>query len=80
MLDLTEVWKCLYVFTGATKIEHDLIGEKSVSKCQERGCFVKRVRYNISMSQIAALASLSNNCEQHIRVSQFLFSFLVLVF
>ena len=60
---------------GTTKIDHDLSGEKPVSKCHERGCFVQRVRYNVPMKQIAALASLSGHCEQHIRVSQCFLSF-----
>ena len=58
-----------FFFIGTTKVDHDLVGEKSVSKCHESGCSVHRVRYKISMSQIAALTSLSNHCEQHIRVS-----------
>ena len=58
-----------FFFKGTTKVDHDLVGEKSVSKCHESGCSVHRVRYKISMSQIGALTSLSNHCEQHIRVS-----------
>jgi hypothetical protein len=42
-----------------------------VSNCQESGCFVQRIRYQIPVSQIAALTSLSKQCEQHIRVSFF---------
>ena len=44
------------------------MGQREVSKCRERGCFVQRIRYNVPMRQISALASLSENCEQHIRV------------
>ena len=55
-------------FPGTTTIEHDLEGPREVSKCRERGCFVQRIRYNIPMRQISALAALSENCEQHIRV------------
>ena len=50
-------------------IDHDLVGAIEVKKCQEPGCFPQSITYQSSISQIAALATLSKNCEQHIRVS-----------
>ena len=52
-----------------TKIDHDLVGTIEVKKCQEPGCFPQSITYQSSISQIAALATLSKNCEQHFRVS-----------
>ena len=65
--------KTRFTISGTTKINHDQVGEISVDKCREQGCSVHRVTYEISESQIAALATLSENCEQHFRVSSFSF-------
>ena len=56
-------------FLGTTRIDHDIVGQRQVSRCQERGCSVHYVTYENSMSQIGALATLSKSCEQHVRVS-----------
>ena len=61
----------IVIISGTTTIEHDLVGQREVSKCRERGCYVQRIRYNVPMRQISALAALSENCEQHIRVRGF---------
>ena len=60
--------KVRFTISGTTKINHDQVGEISVDKCREQGCSVHRVTYEISESQIAALAILSESCEQHFRV------------
>ena len=68
---------CLFIFLGVTKIDHDLVGVIEVKKCQEPGCFPQSITYQSSISQIAALATLSKNCEQHIRVSFYFENYII---
>ena len=63
---------------GVTKIDHDLVGVIEVKKCQEPGCFPQSITYQSSINQIAALATLSENCEQHFRVSFFFENFILI--
>ena len=74
-------WKIFFILLsiGVTKIDHDLVGAIEVKKCQEPGCFPQSITYQSSINQIAALATLSKNCEQHFRVS-FYFENFILVF
>jgi hypothetical protein len=39
-----------------------------VDKCYEPGCYSRQINYNASGKQIAALAELSSECHQSIRV------------
>ena len=52
--------------SGSTRVDHSL-QEQEISPCKERGCFVRPVKYKMSMKQIISLISLSSHCEQYIR-------------
>jgi hypothetical protein len=63
----------IYVFcnmaTGTTEILHDTESKTDVGNCADPGCYTKAIKYNATMRQIVALAELSNECHQSIRVS-----------
>ena len=50
-----------------TEVLHDSEVTVKVQKCQEIGCFKHPISYQIPMPQMAALVSLSHQCEQDIR-------------
>ena len=67
-------WRVEYIFPffqGTTQLDHDLAGEQTVSSCREPGCSGHRVTYQVPMSHIIAITTLSKECEQHIQVGQF---------
>jgi hypothetical protein len=63
----------IYVYcnmaTGSTEILHDTESKTNVGNCADPGCYTKAINYNATMRQIMALAELSNECHQSIRVS-----------
>ncbi|XP_059085915.1 uncharacterized protein LOC131882695 isoform X2 [Tigriopus californicus] len=52
---------------GETRMDHNLGGSHRVSSCQEFGCSVHRIQYEMSVSQISKLISLSSQCFQEIQ-------------
>jgi hypothetical protein len=63
----------IYVYcnmaSGSTEILHDTESKTDVGNCADPGCYSKAINYNATMRQIMALAELSNECHQSIRVS-----------
>ena len=51
-----------------TLIGHDSENVMDVGHCKEPGCYSKNVTYDATMRQISALASLSVECHQTIKV------------
>lgn len=49
-------------------MDHNLGGSHRVSSCQEYGCSVHRVQYEMPLNQISKLISLSSRCFQEIQV------------
>eukprot|EP00094_Tigriopus_californicus_P010163 TCALIF_09802-PA protein Name:"Protein of unknown function" AED:0.35 eAED:0.35 QI:0/0/0/0.33/1/1/3/0/179 len=54
-------------YKGETRMDHNLGGSHRVSSCQEFGCSVHRIQYEMSVSQISKLISLSSQCFQEIQ-------------
>jgi hypothetical protein len=59
---------------------HRIDPTQVVSSCRESGCSVHRVSYNVPMSQMIAVTTLSKECEQHIQVGSILRPFLKIIF
>ena len=60
--------------SGATSILHDSESETDVGRCAKRGCYSKKINYDASDKQMAALAELSVECHQSIKVEYILIS------
>ncbi len=62
----------IYVYcnmaTGSTEILHDTELKTDLGHCANPGCYSKAVNYNATMRQIMALAELSTECQQSIKV------------
>ena len=62
----------IYVYcnmaSGSTEILHDTESKTDVGNCANPGCYSLAIKYNATMRQIVALAELSNECHQSIRV------------
>ena len=62
----------IYVYcnmaSGSTEILHDTESKTDVGNCADPGCYSKAINYSATMRQIMALADLSNECHQSIRV------------
>ena len=55
--------------SGATSIPHDSEKETDVGRCAKRGCYSKKINYDVKSSrQIGALVELSSECHQSIKV------------
>ena len=55
--------------SGATSILHDSESETDVGRCAKRGCYSKKINYDVKSSrQIDALIELSVECHQSIKV------------
>ena len=55
---------------GSTIISHDSESSYDVGHCYYPGCYSRSINYNASMGQLKALAKLSAECHQSIKVSQ----------
>jgi len=49
-------------------ISHDTEAVTDVGKCAPPGCYSTNVTYSVSFKQVVALADISENCKQLIRV------------
>ena len=58
----------IYLQLGATSILHDSELEINVGQCAHRGCYSRKINYDASDRQITALADLSAECHQSIKV------------
>jgi hypothetical protein len=54
---------------GSTSVVHDTEMSLDVGHCAEPGCYSKAINYNATSRQMAALAQLSNECHQSIKVT-----------
>jgi hypothetical protein len=54
---------------GSTSILHDSESAINVGHCADPGCYSRSIKYNASIGQIRALAELSFECHQSIKVS-----------
>ena len=54
---------------GKTSIPHDTEDPTEVKNCADAGCYTRPIQYEASMRQMNALADLSSECHQSIRVS-----------
>ncbi|XP_053569055.1 uncharacterized protein LOC128659456 [Bombina bombina] len=55
--------------TGITIIGHDSEGRERVSSCEDPGCYSRIIKYNgASMNQLRLLTSISESCEQFVRL------------
>nr|CAH0107069.1 unnamed protein product [Daphnia galeata] len=63
----------IYVYcdmiSGSTSIVHDTETPTDVGHCLDPGCYSKAINYNATIRQMVALAQLSNECHQSIKVS-----------
>ena len=70
----------LWLLSGATSILHDSESETDVGRCAKRGCYSKKINYDVKSSrQIDVLIELSDECHQSIKV-RFIIQQLVLQF
>ena len=53
---------------GSTAILHDSESPIDVGHCADPGCYSRSINYNASIQQIKALAELSAECHQSIKV------------
>lgn len=53
---------------GSTAVLHDSESRISVSHCTEPGCYSRVIQYSATTKQMSALAQLSDECHQSIRV------------
>jgi hypothetical protein len=54
---------------GSTSVVHDTEMSLDVRHCAEPGCYSKVINYNATIRQMVALAQLSSECHQSIKVS-----------
>jgi hypothetical protein len=54
---------------GSTSVVHDTEMSLDVGHCAEPGCYSKVINYNATIRQMAALAQLSTECHQSIKVN-----------
>ena len=59
-------------YKGKTSVLHDSEDPTNVGHCADPGCYSRPIKYTVSMRQMDALAALSSECHQSIRVSFFL--------
>ena len=64
----------LWLLSGTTSIPHDSELETDVGHCSQPGCYSKKINYDASDKQMAALAELSVECHQSIKVEYILIS------
>jgi hypothetical protein len=58
-----------FSITGTTSISHDTESAMDVGNCAAEGCYSRAVNYNATQRQMSALADLSVECHQSIKVS-----------
>ncbi|XP_075684292.1 uncharacterized protein LOC142652531 [Rhinoderma darwinii] len=57
------------VTTGITIVGHDSEGKERVSPCQTPGCYSRVITYkSSSLAQLRSLTSISENCEQFVKL------------
>ncbi len=54
---------------GSTSVVHDTEMSLDVGHCAEPGCYSKVINYNATIRQMVALALLSSECHQSIKVN-----------
>jgi hypothetical protein len=54
---------------GLTSILHDSESAIGVGHCADPGCYSRLINYNASIKQMKALAELSTECHQSIKVN-----------
>ena len=52
---------------GVTEIGHDSESRTLVDGCEPKGCYKRKINYEISMEQIIAIIKHSKHCEQFIK-------------
>ncbi len=68
--DMTSGTEFFFTFgSGSTSILHDSESAMDVGHCADPGCYSRPINYNATTRQMEALAELSNECHQSIRVS-----------
>ncbi|XP_073534697.1 uncharacterized protein [Phyllobates terribilis] len=57
------------ITTGITIVGHDSEGKERVTPCQSPGCYSRVITYNsVSLAQLRTLTSISENCEQFVKL------------
>jgi hypothetical protein len=55
-------------FKGSTSVLHNSESPMNVGHCPDPGCYSRAIKYDASTRQMTALAELSNECHQSIKV------------
>lgn len=61
-----------YSSSGSTLVLHDSESPTDVGHCTDPGCYSRAINYNASNRQMTALAQLSSECHQSIKVSSWM--------
>ena len=64
-------WKSFFnpfLLKGSTSVLHDSESPIDVGNCADPGCYSRSINYNASIKQMKALAELSSECHQSIKV------------
>lgn len=68
----------MWFLPGSTSIPHDSESPMDVGHCADPGCYSRPINYNATARQMTALAELSNECHQSIRV--YIYGYILLAF
>ena len=60
-----------FLVKGSTSVLHDSESPVDVGHCADPGCYSRLINYNATIKQIKALAELSSECHQSIKVTFF---------
>ncbi len=63
LIELHVIWP-----SGSTAIAHDSESSMDVGHCADPGCYSRTINYNATSRQMSALAELSAECHQSIKV------------
>ncbi len=66
-----------FLLKGSTSVLHDNESRDDVGHCADPGCYSRLINYNATIKQMKALAELSSECHQSIKVT-FFFKFKIL--
>ncbi|XP_072431603.1 uncharacterized protein [Chiloscyllium punctatum] len=54
--------------TGITIVSHDSERRTRVAPCEDPGCYRKEIKYEAELNQLNALTSISESCEQYVKL------------
>ena len=56
------------IYLGTTVIDHNLLADTVIPKCEGSDCFIQYLNYPVDVNQLKALTDISSECYQDIKV------------